>query len=304
MKLYYYRAAEGNFGDDLNPWLWPRLLGNSFFDDDETELFVGIGTLLNHRIPIASKTHVFGSGHGYGTKPKIDSSWAIHCVRGPRTALTLGLDLKLAITDPAILIFDYTRDKVNPEPGRIGYIPHCDSARYGDWDALSKMAGLSYINPSWAVDRIIAEIGRCEYILTEAMHGAIFADAMRVPWIPIVAYSHISEFKWIDWCESMHLQYAPMAIPSIWIGDSSNPLAQRAKDKIKRSLAKIGIWQHTWDMPPPPRSSQRERDKAVEEFIKITKHSAPMLSTEITHANRISQLKESLGAFSSKLDRS
>ena len=33
MKLYYYKAPLGNFGDDLNPWLWPRLLPDIFDDD-------------------------------------------------------------------------------------------------------------------------------------------------------------------------------------------------------------------------------------------------------------------------------
>lgn len=26
MKLYYYRDDVFNFGDDLNAWLWPKLL--------------------------------------------------------------------------------------------------------------------------------------------------------------------------------------------------------------------------------------------------------------------------------------
>ena len=26
MKLCYYHDNEGNFGDDLNAWLWPKLL--------------------------------------------------------------------------------------------------------------------------------------------------------------------------------------------------------------------------------------------------------------------------------------
>ena len=37
MKLHYHRNKDGisNFGDDLNPWLWSRLLAHEL-DDDAT----------------------------------------------------------------------------------------------------------------------------------------------------------------------------------------------------------------------------------------------------------------------------
>ncbi len=54
MKLYYFIDPSGNFGDDLNPWIWDRLLPD-FFDQNADTLFIGIGTLLNHRIPYAAK---------------------------------------------------------------------------------------------------------------------------------------------------------------------------------------------------------------------------------------------------------
>ena len=45
MKLVYYQDPKGNFGDDLNPWLWERLLPGRL-DDDPSELLVGMGTIL------------------------------------------------------------------------------------------------------------------------------------------------------------------------------------------------------------------------------------------------------------------
>lgn len=55
MKLYYYESKLGNFGDDLNKWLWDELLPD-YFDNDESVRFSGIGTIItdtmqyNHHI--------------------------------------------------------------------------------------------------------------------------------------------------------------------------------------------------------------------------------------------------------------
>ena len=84
MRLYYYRDPVGNFGDDLNPWLWSRLIPD-LLDDQSDELFVGIGTLLNQLVPKATRTVVFGSGAGYGELPEIYETWEFYCVRGPLT---------------------------------------------------------------------------------------------------------------------------------------------------------------------------------------------------------------------------
>ena len=63
MKLHYFKAPNGNFGDDLNPWIWNRLAPD-LLDGDPATLFVGIGTLLNDQLPSARHTVVFGTGAG------------------------------------------------------------------------------------------------------------------------------------------------------------------------------------------------------------------------------------------------
>jgi succinoglycan biosynthesis protein ExoV len=66
MKLFYFRGENGvtNFGDELNMYLWPRVFPDAF-DEDKSVQFVGIGTLLNDRLPAAPRTVVFGAGVGY-----------------------------------------------------------------------------------------------------------------------------------------------------------------------------------------------------------------------------------------------
>lgn len=119
-RLRFYRDEFGNFGDDLNSWLWPRLLPG-LLDDTANSMLVGIGTILTSELPSGPKV-IVGSGVGYGSVPRLDDSWAVHFVRGPVTARALGLPESYAITDPAHLITQLVRPVANGA-GTI-YIPH------------------------------------------------------------------------------------------------------------------------------------------------------------------------------------
>ncbi len=183
MKLYYYQEVE-NFGDVLNGWLWPQLLPG-ILDQDERSIFVGIGTLLNDLLPRKPMKVIFGAGVGYGGGlPVIDETWKIYCVRGPLSAQALGLDRNLAITDPAILL--RTIDlPLKEKRYRASFIPHWESTAYWDWQKLCGDAGVHFIHPMSPLESILSDIQRSELVVTEAMHGAVIADAMRVPWVPL-----------------------------------------------------------------------------------------------------------------------
>jgi succinoglycan biosynthesis protein ExoV len=45
------------------------------------------------------------------------------------------------------------------------------------------------------------------------MHAAIVADALRVPWIPVVLSPQSNSFKWLDWTLSLSLPYNPTTLP-------------------------------------------------------------------------------------------
>lgn len=229
MKLFFCRIPDGNFGDDLNPYLWPRLIPGAFDGTVEyrpkdnhaidlanpaDELFVGIGTLIRRELPATAVKHVFGSGFGYG-EPPTDANWHYHCVRGPLTAARLGLAPEIAITDPAVLI------RLLPLPAggkrhRVSFIPHWEMALSGDWQAVCRLAGIHYIDPRDTPEAVIADIAATETLITEALHGAIVADALRVPWIPVSSKHTILDFKWKDWCGSVGLTYAPAPVPTFW----------------------------------------------------------------------------------------
>lgn len=216
MKIFYYRRPDGqpNFGDQLNTWLWPRLLPN-FFDDDESVQFIGTGTLLNHRLPERTRTAqrliIFSSGAGYEQPlSTIPSHWDITCVRGPLSANRLKLPREKAITDGGILVrrcFAATGEKKNAH----GFMPHIHHANFADvaWKTICAQVGIKYIDPRWSIEHILQAIGETEVLLAEAMHGAIVADALRTAWIPVITSPRILSFKWQDWCASIDVPYTP-----------------------------------------------------------------------------------------------
>lgn len=232
MLLYFHKDPLCNFGDDLNPWLWPKIFPGLFtgelYHDPKRRmqfsitdpLFIGIGTLLNTHVPQENSKIVFGSGVGYGVPPQLDERWEIICVRGPLTACKLGLPDDKAIVDPAILAPDYVQSRDfgsgYAKMESLAYMPHCGSARNADWVRLCHDAGIRYIDPQWPVEQVISAISCTSTLLTEALHGAILAEAFRIPWVPIRTSNTVLDFKWNDWCQSMGVDYRPQTLPALW----------------------------------------------------------------------------------------
>ena len=205
MILCHWRGRAPNFGDELNTLLWPALMPG-FFDADPEVRFLGIGSVLDRRHDGPALKVVAGSGFGgYEAKPKLDETWVIHWVRGPRTAAGLGIDPKLALGDPAVLV-PHALD-LERRPGMdVGFMPHFESAERGAWQQAAIMAGVRLIDPRDPPEAILAAIASCRLILSEALHGVIVADALRVPWIAIRPLARIHRPKWHDWAMTLDLK--------------------------------------------------------------------------------------------------
>ncbi|MCA1993207.1 MAG: polysaccharide pyruvyl transferase family protein, partial [Coleofasciculus sp. S288] len=217
-KLHYYKSSRGNFGDDLNVWLWSKLIPelvevapSDVKVQSSDTLFVGIGTLLNHHVPREPFKVVFGAGVGYGDLPIIDERWKFYCVRGPLSARALGLPPSVAITDAAALLRTVNLPS-RPKLYSASFMPHHTANQSANWKVVCQLAGLHYIDPTQSVEDVLFEIQSSRVILAEAMHGAIVADALRVPWIPVQVTKTVNEFKWHDWCQSLNLEYKPVVI--------------------------------------------------------------------------------------------
>lgn len=216
MRLMMYEPGDNitNFGDRLNiifPMLRPDLFNGT------GKAFVGIGTMV-HDKNVTEPTVVFGGGCGYHPPPDL-SLMDIVFVRGPNSAEVLG-GVKW-ITDPGIIVPKTLGVNTAPIDGKVGFMPRWTTLL---WDPTLKerveSIGITLIDPMEKDLMVtLSLIGECSVVICGAFHAAVVADAMGIPWIPIVADPNHS-FKWYDWCASKEIPYNPydMRVSSLgWV---------------------------------------------------------------------------------------
>lgn len=210
MKLFLTRLRAPNFGDDLNPWMWPRLLPDMFDDDNSVTVF-GIGSIISHRRDGPALKIVLGSAfvaeYGGGLPDLSGDRWRFYFVRGLDTAAALGLDPALGVGDAALLI----RTLLPPGSGHgpVCFMPHWESLEWGYWAEACDLAGVTLIDPRWPVERVLAAIAGARLMICEAMHGAIVADTLRVPWVPVTPLDTHHRAKWRDWAGALNITLEP-----------------------------------------------------------------------------------------------
>lgn len=145
--------------------------------------------------------------------------------------MSLSLSPSAAITDGAVLI----RRLVEPSRRKeyeVSFIPHCSAAFDGPREMLQQICeqqGVHFIDCTWPLNRVIDEINRSRHLIAEALHGAIAADSLRVPWCPVIRRGVLA-FKWKDWMQSLELRYRPtfLAYRPRWFA------AERAQRRSRR----------------------------------------------------------------------
>ncbi len=238
MKIVYFRGKYNNFGDELNLWMWPKLLPG-FFDEDDSTLFIGIGSTISDTYPPLARKIVFGAGYveQYNDKPDISGGdWHVYFVRGPRTAAALGLPPEASVGDAGILLRTLV-DLTQKKPERISFIPHWESFERGDWERVCKLVGVHLLDPRLPVDVVIEELMKSKMVIAEAMHGAIIADAFRIPWVPLLPLDPNNREKWHDWAEALRLTLAPQRLLPSTLSEAAH--AFRFRPKIVQTIRSL-----------------------------------------------------------------
>lgn len=294
MRVYYSQDERGKFGDDLNLVLWPKVLPEINGVEDG-RILVGIGTILNERVPLEPFKHVFGSGAGYGAKPSVDARWKFHAVRGPITAQLLGLDASTVVTDSGVLAVRLV-DPAWRDAGRIpvSFMPHHMTDYLADWRSVCEEAGLHFICPCSPWDSVMRDICRSDRLVTEAMHGAIIADAVRVPWTPVSIDPCFNQEKWLDW--GLSLGVTPKAVPLPYLTELRARLTpiQAVKQSIKRALYGGPLWPARFSKPVPPDTHPSDRVAAIRQLAEVARNGRYTLSDPQVLQSKMEILEERL----------
>ena len=214
--------------------MWRQLLPPDMFEEDNV-LLMGIGSIFNAEQAPLSRTQgkrifVLGTGAGYGPLPPNWQNWSLLAVRGPLTARLVGRPT-LAATDAAALIAVLPSFvAAAPERKLVLFVPHHHSMNHGKWEDVAQGAGLTFVDPRWELSKVMNYFSRAKLVVTEAMHGAIIADTLRIPWVPVNTSPDVLPFKWRDWTLSLDVPYKPKALPAscFWERHHHRFLSRRA----------------------------------------------------------------------------
>lgn len=299
MEKIYWQSNIKNFGDELNNDFFERALEINLKEYKKNESILGIGSILNYNTSNHSKIHVLGTGSGYPEiKIKNLSDYNIWFLRGPLTASAIGVDKKLGICDPAIIVPQIYKSASiieNPVKKPI-FIPHYFSALNANWKKVCMLADISYRSPMSGINEICEDIQRSNLVITESLHGAILADAYRIPWILVATPPvHRSPFKWKDWLSTIDFEYKPIQIPWLW----TNPISTREKiiNRIKQKIAKHNLGPNRWTNKQYIQHGESEIEKCAELLIKIKTKTTPKLSDSTRLQSLQSQINEKLTEF-------
>lgn len=263
MKLLYYLGRTANFGDDLNAELWPAL-APELFERDDGAAFVGVGTIIGMNCDAALRLNVFSSGVGNDDA----RGWSAHetrywCVRGPISRKILGLDEDSAITDGAILApLTPGFPKRAADPEGVVVIPHWQTLDFPGWPEVARMTGYEVLDPRASTKAVLGRIARARMVLTESLHGAIFADLYGIPWLAFATSRNFGVAKWIDWSRSLGRPFTVTMIaapdPSVVAvhGRRPEPLDRPQVFDLDDALGELEV-----RLAPPVRSTPRMRQQ-------------------------------------------
>lgn len=214
MNLFWsHNPAVPNFGDDINPFLFSKLLGMNIAhvpSNYQGLHYVGIGSVLHHANSFST---IVGTGFIQANDTFIQPPFRIIAVRGKETRrelLRLGKSCPEVYGDPALLL-PRIYNPVQLKKFRLGIIPH-----FIDKD-LVRPYKIAEANPDVKIIDIqntnhlqfIQDVVSCELIASSTLHGMIIADAYGIPsaWLKFSDNVVGNGFKFRDYFSSVATEH-------------------------------------------------------------------------------------------------
>ena len=207
-----YDAHRNNFGDILNP-----IIANYFGSKEVKRIskrrckkfihYYMIGSILQRS---TSNSIIWGSGFISADSICDELPKKVLAVRGPLTRnklIEMGVDCPEIYGDPALLLPEVYPSANVPVKYKLGIIPHYHDKK-DSWlkTHFSKNSEINIIdvqnkNPL----KVVAEMLKCEKIISSSLHGIIIADAYKIPsvWIEFSDKVYGSGFKFRDYFQSV-----------------------------------------------------------------------------------------------------
>lgn len=218
ISLYWWEG-ELNVGDQLNPYLIKKLVGQNVQIDkvekgSNKPHYFCIGSVIRYA---NENTTIWGSGI-IGTKMEHLPAGVpdkILAVRGPLTREILkknDIDAPECYGDPGILLSDLYQNISIEKKYEIGIIPHFVDLDKNTVRILKTLKGVKLINVKTDnIENFVDQILSCKTILSSSLHGLIIADAYQIPnvWVNFKDHFFDSDkvvgkgFKFHDYFESV-----------------------------------------------------------------------------------------------------
>lgn len=239
-KLTWHKDAKANFGDDLNPYLYEKIVGKAPMYiplNNGGERFMAIGSIIS---AANTGTIVWGSGAMFDNN-RLSGQPIIKAVRGPLTrniVIASGIKCPEVYGDPALLLPRYYNPKTEKKY-KVGLIPH-----YVDHNTIDIKEDNTAIKISIGtnIEEFINVVTSCECIVSSSLHGLIIADAYGIPcrWAEMSSNVAGNGFKFKDYFQSIGVTpYAALNLRDVKVVESSTLINSINPYKVNIDLNKL-----------------------------------------------------------------
>ena len=177
-----------------------------------------------------------------------------------------------------------------PKKHKVSVIPHHQTVAPIDWKTVASLGDIHFIDPRKNFFSVFEDIAQSECVLTESLHGAILADALRTPWQPFQLGHRFNMFKWHDWFKSIHVDIQAIQKYPILCSERL-PGPRRAKHALERVCGKILMYDRL-SQKPIRTNSTRELETFAITLQEQAQSKQFYLSSESTLQNILNRLIE------------